>query len=98
MHLQGCIYNLKLHLELLEENKCLVPYTELNDYNKVFYYQRSTAMEDKIIKLLENSDTLLICVSRLSWRMAQGACVKRKTAGKDSLFSRTHQIRMLLTA
>ena len=56
------IYISKSHPDLLEENKCLLPYTDPNDYNKVFYHQRSTAMEDKIKKLLEDSDTLLgIC-------------------------------------
>lgn len=53
------IYISKSHPELLERNKCLLPYTDPNDYNKVFYHQRSTAMEDKIKKLLEDSDTLL---------------------------------------
>lgn len=56
------LYISKSHPDLLEENKCLLPYTDPNDYNKVFYHQRSTAMEDKIKKLLEDSDTLLgIC-------------------------------------
>ena len=56
------IYISKSHPELLEKNKCLLPYTDPNDYNRVFYHQRSSSMEDKIKKLLEDSDTLLgIC-------------------------------------
>lgn len=56
------IYISKSHPELLEKHKCLLPYTDPNDYNKVFYHQRSSSMEDKIKNLLEDSDTLLgIC-------------------------------------
>lgn len=56
------IYISKSHSNLLEENRCLLPYTDPNDYNKVFYHQRSTAMKNKIKKQLEDSDTLLgIC-------------------------------------
>lgn len=52
----------KSHPDLLEENKGFLPYTDPNDYNKVFYHQRSTSMEDKIEKLLKDSDALLeIC-------------------------------------
>ena len=41
---------------LIEELK---PYADPNDYNQVFYHQRSTTMEEKIGKLLKDSDSLL---------------------------------------
>lgn len=47
-------YISKFHPQLLEENKEFLPYTDPNDYNKVFYHQRSTSMEDKISKLLRD--------------------------------------------
>jgi len=44
---------------LIEELK---PYADPNDYNQVFYHQRSTTMEEKVGKLLRDSDSLLgIC-------------------------------------
>lgn len=56
------IYISKSHPELFGENKVFLPYTDPNDYNKVFYHQRSSSMEDKIGKLLRDSDGLLdIC-------------------------------------
>ena len=49
------IYISKSHPDLLEEIRCLLQYTDPNDYNKVFYHPRSAAMEGKIRKLLEDS-------------------------------------------
>lgn len=55
-------YISKTHPELLKKNESLLPYTDPDDYNRVFYHQRSTGMEEKIKKLLKDSDALLgIC-------------------------------------
>ena len=62
-----CISKLAIYIskscpEMLEKNENLLPYTDPDDYNKVFYHQRSTSMEDKIEKLLKDSDALMdIC-------------------------------------
>jgi hypothetical protein len=42
----------------------LKPYTDPNDYNHTFYHQRNVDMDEKIQKLLDDSDSLLeICKS-----------------------------------
>lgn len=51
------IYISKFQPELLDEN--LRQYADLNDYNRVFYHQRNSNMEDKTEKLLKDSDFLL---------------------------------------
>ncbi len=62
-----CISKLAIYIskscpELLEKNEGLLPYTGPDDYNRVFYHQRSTPMEDTIEKLLEDSDAFMdIC-------------------------------------
>jgi len=51
------VYLAKEHPELLTED--LKPYADTDDYNRTFYHQRNEVLEDKIQKLLNDSDALL---------------------------------------
>lgn len=52
-----CVYLAKERPELLAEN--LKPYADPNNFNLTFYHQRNEVLEDKIQKLLNDSDALL---------------------------------------
>lgn len=52
-----CVYLGKERPELLAEG--LKPYADPNDFNRTFYHQRNEVLEDKIQKLLNDSDALL---------------------------------------
>lgn len=57
-----CMYLTKGHKELLTDE--LKPYTDPNDFNRTFYHQRNEVLEEKIQKLLDDSDALVdICGS-----------------------------------
>ncbi|MDR2569631.1 MAG: transposase [Oscillospiraceae bacterium] len=60
-----CISKLVVHLVKkgkVEVSEELKPYSDPNNYNRVFHHQRSVGMEEKIEKLLADSEALLeIC-------------------------------------
>ena len=64
-----CISKVCMHLEKHHPNRLpevLKPYADPNDYNRTFYHQRNEVLDDKIRKLLDDSDLLLeVCGSDL---------------------------------